>query len=108
MEADYYIERIGIVDGLDAKRKKERVVHLALKVRFDTDIEGESTWNDDLAKDIVHMTLPPGVDVNPGDLVHMSLRFTNPLGQRFRPALEASADEGDFQTDENGELVDEG
>ena len=88
MNEDYLLERIGIVDGLTAKRRKKEVTSLEAKVRFDTELESSNEWSSEPITDTVLINLPPGVDVNPGDLVHLSLRVTKPFGQRFVPALE--------------------
>ena len=89
-----HIERTGIVEAVKAMRKDNKdVKYLAVNVRFETELKG-TYYNEDIKIDSVDLSVSPLSGVNPGDVVAMTIDITNPLGQRFVPALEVSTNEG--------------
>lgn len=85
------IIRVGIVDGVKARRKSGEVLSLAITVRFETELQSIYNYGDDKVEiDDVQFSVPATSGINPGDLVTLDVRFQSPEGQRFQPALEAS------------------
>lgn len=88
------ILRIGIVDGVRARRKSGEVKSLAITARFETDLDTIYNYGDDRVEvDNIEFSVPASSGINPGDLVTLDIRFQSPEGQRFQPALEASTEE---------------
>jgi hypothetical protein len=92
-----YINRIGIVDAVEARRKDGQVVYLVASVRFETEIANEFGYGEKQRVDNLAIALGVGDNVNPGDIVTFNATFTPPMAQRFQPALEVGnpADELD-------------
>lgn len=87
------ISRAGIIDGVTARRKNDgnEVVSLGVKVRFDTYLNKTYNYGEQKTEvDEVMFSMPPNSNVNPGDVVVMTLDFKSPFGQRFVPALTMS------------------
>jgi hypothetical protein len=95
-----HINRIGIVDGVEARRKDGQVVHLLANVRFETEIANEYGYGEKMRVDVIQIALGTSENVNPGDVVVLNVEFTSPLAQRFQPALTVG-DEPEDQVDEH-------
>ena len=102
-----YIQRIGIVDAVKAKRKdsseQREVMFLTATVRFETELETGANYGDKHRTDVVEIAVGAREGVNPGDLVAMTLTFTSPTGQRFQPALEVGEDVETYELDDDDE-----
>jgi len=88
------IYRLGIVEGVRARRKAGEVKSLNVTARFKTDLETIYNYGDDTVEiDEIDFSVAPTSGINPGDLVTIEVNFTSPDGQRFLPALETSSQE---------------
>ncbi|RLB60891.1 MAG: hypothetical protein DRH08_14745, partial [Deltaproteobacteria bacterium] len=93
-----YVERRGIIKGVQAKYKRDEPINLQAVVRFETDVPTADRWSDkDIAIDEMTLTFPLGSPVNTGDRIVMTLTVDAPVGQRFQPALEAGVKEEDVE-----------
>ena len=95
--SETHINRIGIVDAVEARRKDGQVAYLVANIRFETEIANEFGYGEKQRVDNLAIALGTGENVNPGDVVILNVSFKNPMGQRFQPALEVGnpADELD-------------
>ena len=87
-----WVNRPGVVEGVEAVRQGKEVLYLKTKLRFETEFK-TAYYSDDNKVDEISIALPVDAAVNPGDVVALQIQFANPLGQRFVPALEVSTDE---------------
>lgn len=93
------ISRVGIVDGVRAKRKGEEVVYLMATIRFETELVNELSYSSDKNRiDTVDIAFPVNAGVNPGDVVTMDI-VTQTMIDRFMPALEAGTTEDEPETE---------
>jgi hypothetical protein len=91
-----YIRRAGIVNGVVARKHKSEYKNLRVDVTFDSEQPiGGYEYDEPNQIDEFSITLPIGSPVQPGDAVVVTMEFTNPLGQRFTPALEVGEPEVD-------------
>ncbi len=84
------IERIGVVEGVEAKRRNKEVVYLQVTVRFQTKLKEAYGYSNDDKVDVISLSYPVDADVNPGDMVAFTIGTQQVVGKRFAPALEAS------------------
>ena len=108
--SETHIHRTGIVDTVQAMRKKGQVVNLRTTIRFETEVEDSYAYEDKNAVDEVMMSLPAHEGVNPGDVVIMNISFKDPMGRRFQPALEVGENPFDEldEDDYNEAVIDAG
>ena len=85
-----HLSRTGIVDKVEAKRKKGEVVNLQATIRFDTGIMSDYDYDEVMKIDTILITFGALAGINPGDLVSFDMVVQSPMTQRFRPALEAA------------------
>ena len=95
------ISRTGVVDKVQAKRRKGEVVYLEALIRFETGLVSSYDYTQDIRIDEISVAFGPLAGINPGDLVQMDLVIQSPLTQRFAPALEASVTDVDDDDDDD-------
>ena len=94
------ISRTGVVDRVQAKRRKGEVVYLEAMIRFKTGLVSSYDYTQDIRIDEISVAFGPLAGVNPGDLVQMDLVIQSPLTQRFAPMLEAGTVDDDDDDDD--------
>lgn len=102
------IYTVGIVDRVSAKRNNAgEVLRLETTVRIETKFE-TTYYGQDYQVDELVLSLPVDAQVNPGDVVAISMLFESPTTARFQPALEASnGDEDELEVMVEDGMVEE-
>jgi hypothetical protein len=90
-EATAYLDLTGIVDRVEAKRRKsgdiEEVYALEATIRVEFGEDYKVQYSDTAVRNYP-VLLPPTTKVNPGDVVTISFGVARPRGQRFQLALD--------------------